>query len=117
MYREQYGRYVSMVEETMEKLLPEMKEICPKEEGAIPQLLCDSMRYSLLAGGKRIRPVLLLAACEMLGGDLEQAKVTAAALEMILSRSPMSPIIAWRRLSSSWASVKHCTTSYLASSS
>ena len=49
----------------------------------IPQLLCESMRYSLLAGGKRIRPVLLLAACEMLGGDLEQAKVPAAALEMI----------------------------------
>ena len=41
------------------------------------------MRYSLLAGGKRVRPVLLLAACELLGGDLEQAKVPAAALEMI----------------------------------
>jgi len=83
MYQEQYGRYVAMVEETIEKLLPEMKEVCPKEEGKIPQLLSDSMRYSLLAGGKRIRPVLLLAACEMLGGDLAQAKVPAAALEMI----------------------------------
>ena len=83
MYREQYGRYVSMIEETLEKLLPDMQEICPKEEGAMPKLLCESMRYSLLAGGKRIRPVLLLAACEMLGGDLEQAKTPAAALEMI----------------------------------
>ena len=83
MYQEQYSRYVSMVEETIEKLLPDMKVICPKEEGMIPALLCESMRYSLLAGGKRIRPVLLLAACQMLGGDLEQAKVPAAALEMI----------------------------------
>ena len=41
------------------------------------------MRYSLLAGGKRIRPVLLLATCEMLGGDIRQARVPAAALEMI----------------------------------
>ncbi len=83
MYQEQYGRYVKMVEETIEKLLPDRKEICPKEEGTIPQLLCESMRYSLLAGGKRVRPVLLLAACDMLGGDVEQAKVPAAALEMI----------------------------------
>ncbi len=41
------------------------------------------MRYSLLAGGKRVRPVLLLAVCEMLGGDIQQALVPAAALEMI----------------------------------
>ena len=83
MYSEQYGRYVSMIEETIEKLLPEQAEVCPKDEGTIPKLLCESMRYSLLAGGKRVRPVLLLAACDMLGGDLEQAKAAAAALEMI----------------------------------
>ena len=83
MYSEQYAQYVSMIEETIEKLLPEVKDICPKEAGTMPKLLCESMRYSLLAGGKRVRPVLLLAACEMLGGELEQAKVPAAALEMI----------------------------------
>ena len=83
MYREQYGLYVSMVEETLEKLLPSTEQICPKSEGEMPKLLCESMRYSLLAGGKRIRPVLLLAACDMLGGDLKQAKTPAAALEMI----------------------------------
>jgi len=83
VYQEQYGRYVGMVEETMEKVLPQTEAICPQEGGAIPKHLCETMRYSLLAGGKRVRPVLLLAACEMLGGDLEQAKVPAAALEMI----------------------------------
>lgn len=81
-YHEQYSRYVGMIEETIEKVLPQTEEIF-SSEGAMPKLLCESMRYSLLAGGKRIRPVLLLACCEMLGGDLEQAKVPAVALEMI----------------------------------
>ena len=83
MYNEQYSRYVGMVEETIEKLLPQTKEAFSSEENVIPAHLCESMRYSLLAGGKRIRPVLLLAACDMLGSDLEQAKTPAAALEMI----------------------------------
>lgn len=41
------------------------------------------MRYSLLAGGKRIRPVLCLATCEGLGHDPEDLLPTAAALELI----------------------------------
>lgn len=83
MYSEQFSRYVSIVEETLNSLVPQTQDVCPKEDGVMPRLLSESMRYSLLAGGKRIRPVLLLAACEMLHGDLEQAKVPAAALEMI----------------------------------
>ena len=82
-YAARYGEYVGMVEETIERLLPQADEECPSGEGTLPRHLCESMRYSLLAGGKRVRPVLLLAACEMLGGDMEQAKVPAAALEMI----------------------------------
>ena len=80
-YHEQYGRYVGMIEETLEQLLPKTEALCPQD--GIPAHLCESMRYSLLAGGKRIRPVLLLACCEMLGGELPQARVPAAALEMI----------------------------------
>ena len=49
------------------------------EEGG----LAESMRYSLLAGGKRIRPVLALAFCDALGGDTEKALPAACALEMI----------------------------------
>ena len=45
--------------------------------------LYDAMNYSLLAGGKRIRPVLLLEACRLCGGDLEQALPFAGAIEMI----------------------------------
>lgn len=81
-YHEQYRRYVVMVEETIERILPQSGEDCPAD-GGIPEKLCEAMRYSLLAGGKRVRPVLLLATCEMLDSDIRQALVPAAALEMI----------------------------------
>ena len=45
--------------------------------------LYDSMRYSLNAGGKRIRPVLLMAACEFCGGKAEEALPYACALEYL----------------------------------
>ena len=45
--------------------------------------LAEAMRYSLLAGGKRIRPVLALATAEALGRDAEDLLPLAAALEMI----------------------------------
>jgi geranylgeranyl diphosphate synthase type II len=50
-------------------------------------LICDSMRYSLMAGGKRVRPVLCLAACEMFGGTEDVAMPTAVALEQIHTMS------------------------------
>jgi geranylgeranyl diphosphate synthase type II len=48
-----------------------------------PETLREAMRYSLLAGGKRLRPMLCLASCELAGGDPELAMPTAVALEMI----------------------------------
>ena len=45
--------------------------------------LFESMRYSLLAGGKRIRGALCLAFCELCGGDVSKALPFAAALEMV----------------------------------
>lgn len=53
------------------------------EREDIPSLLRESMGYSLLAGGKRLRPAMLLAAVDMLGGDSEQALAPACAVEMI----------------------------------
>lgn len=49
----------------------------------IPDRLKRSMEYSLLAGGKRLRPVLVLSWCAMLGGDAEKAMPFAASLECI----------------------------------
>ena len=45
--------------------------------------LTDSMRYSVFAGGKRIRPIMALAACEAVGGDLHKALPYACALEIL----------------------------------
>ncbi len=52
-----------------------------------PEQLREAMRYSLLAGGKRLRPILCLAACQLAGGDPEKALPTAVALEMIHTMS------------------------------
>ena len=48
-----------------------------------PEKLHESMRYSLLAGGKRVRLVLCIAACELVGGTEELAMPVACAVEMI----------------------------------
>ena len=52
-----------------------------------PEILRESMRYSLLAGGKRIRPILCLASCSLAGGDPNFAVPTAVAIEMIHTMS------------------------------
>jgi geranylgeranyl diphosphate synthase type II len=48
-----------------------------------PAVLADAMQYSLLAGGKRLRPMLCLAACEAVGGNRTSAMPAACALEFI----------------------------------
>ncbi|MFZ4555922.1 MAG: geranylgeranyl diphosphate synthase CrtE [Pseudanabaena sp.] len=52
-----------------------------------PEKIYESMRYSLMAGGKRLRPILTLAACELLGGDRTTAMPTACAMEMVHTMS------------------------------
>ncbi|WP_067836791.1 polyprenyl synthetase family protein [Amphibacillus sediminis] len=50
---------------------------------SIPNPLRESMIYSIEAGGKRIRPILMIACCQAFGGNLEKVLPVAAALEMI----------------------------------
>ncbi|MCQ2437299.1 MAG: polyprenyl synthetase family protein [Clostridia bacterium] len=74
--------YAAIVENRFDALLPELSEgTC--EIGGMPWLLASSMRYSLLAGGKRLRPSMLLACVDMLGGDVEAALDIACSVEMI----------------------------------
>lgn len=55
--------------------------LLPKD---LPQAgLAEAMRYSLLAGGKRIRPMLVLEFCRVSGGDVEEAMPVACAVEML----------------------------------
>ncbi len=73
-FKEDYARYLQRVEDELARLC----RTCPS-----PEPLRSAMEYSLLAGGKRIRPVMLLAACEAFGGSVEEALPFACALEMI----------------------------------
>ena len=45
--------------------------------------MCRAARYSLMGGGKRIRAVLVLSVCDMLGGSMQAAQQFAAAVEML----------------------------------
>ena len=55
---------------------------CPDNEPA-PARLGDAMRYAVLSGGKRLRPLLVLAACEAVNGKTEAALRAACAVELI----------------------------------
>ena len=50
------------IEAALEKSVPEQQEF--------PPVIFEAMRYSLLAGGKRLRPMMVLAACEAVGGNI-----------------------------------------------
>jgi len=64
-----------MVEEALEVALPQ-------QDGPETRVV-EAMRYSLFAGGKRLRPILCLAASDAVGGDLQAAMPAGCALEMI----------------------------------
>ncbi len=70
-----YAEYQQMVESALSGQLASL--------GDIPGKLFEAMDYSLSAGGKRLRPVLLLAACDTAGGNVAEALPFACALEMI----------------------------------
>ena len=69
----QMNAYKQQVEQALEAL----------PMAGAPDALKDAMRYSLLSGGKRLRGILTLAACEMAGGNAQDALPFAAAVEMI----------------------------------
>jgi geranylgeranyl diphosphate synthase type II len=52
-----------------------------------PERIYEAMRYSLLGSGKRLRPILCLASCELAGGTVAMALPTACALEMVHTMS------------------------------
>ncbi len=70
-----YAAYLQLVEQALPGALDGL--------GEIPSPLRDAMQYSLQAGGKRLRPVLLLAAADLLEGSVQEALPFACALEMI----------------------------------
>lgn len=71
VFQDQFADYVQYVEDYLDHL--------PWDKG----VLGESMRYSLIGGGKRIRPVLALASAEAIGGDPKAVLPAACALELI----------------------------------
>jgi len=63
--------------------VPARRRVTPR----LPSPALHPLRYSLLAGGKRVRPALCLAACQLVGGDIEKALPTACAMEMVHTMS------------------------------
>ncbi len=62
-------------ETALERYLSEWSSVAPR--------LTEAVRYSLFAGGKRLRPALALGACELVGGHAESALSAACAIEMV----------------------------------
>ena len=71
---QEYTRLQALINDTLEGFF---HESCEQGE------LLEAMRYSLLAGGKRIRPMLVLAFCRACGGDEEIALPAASGIEML----------------------------------
>lgn len=65
----------ALVDAALDRYLPAEKEL--------PHSVHKAMRYSVFAGGKRVRPILMLAACQAVGGDIDRAIPAACAMEMI----------------------------------
>ena len=63
---------LNIVNENLEKFM----------EVTYPENLFKSMRYTVLLSGKRLRPIMCLETCRMLGGNIEDAIPTACAIEM-----------------------------------
>ena len=63
-----------------------IREFLPKEEG-FAKSMAQAMNYSVLAGGKRLRPMLILETCRMFGGEDKLAYPFMAAMEMIHTHS------------------------------
>ena len=74
-----FQRWVAAQQMRCENVL---RESLPRVEAA-PQLLHDAMRYAVLDGGKRVRPLLVFAAGELTGADAERLNIAAAAVELI----------------------------------
>lgn len=74
--KKKFDEYISFIETIL-------KQYSYKNKLGLQSSIADAMDYSLEAGGKRIRPVLVLAFCHMCGGDYKKAAAPAAAIEMI----------------------------------
>ena len=82
-YEKKFGGFLDFFNKYLEEKLSELEV----DKTTVPALTIDAMKYAVEGGGKRVRPVLCLAANEMLGGTKESVKEFALAIELIHSYS------------------------------
>jgi len=75
MLKEYIRQKAALVDQSLDELLPSI--------ATRPPVIYEAMRYSIFAGGKRLRPVLLMAAADAAGGNGEAFRHVACGLEMI----------------------------------
>ena len=75
-FSEQLKADIALIEPALEKYLS-------RETGEGYDRIFEAAKYSAMAGGKRLRPVIVLEFCRLCGGDIEKALPFACALEMI----------------------------------
>src|SRR5690606_41624914 len=78
-FETRYEGYRQQVEAALQRLVP--------AGSTWPERIHEAMRYAVFSGGKRLRPVLTLAACELVGGSVEAAMPAACAVEFVHSYS------------------------------
>ena len=74
-FKEELKKYQNIVEKELEKYI--RKDACPE------RILNESVEYSLMAGGKRLRPILILATYSLFKKDIEKCMPFAMAVEMV----------------------------------
>ena len=75
MFKTYWNEKLQLVEAELAQIIP--------AKSALSSTLCEAMNYSLMAGGKRLRPVLLIAAADAVGGKGDSFTKSACAIEMI----------------------------------
>ena len=75
-FAEQLKADIALIEPALEKYLS-------RETGEGYDRIFEAAKYSAMAGGKRLRPVIVLELCRLCGGDVNKALPFACALEMI----------------------------------
>ena len=74
-FKEQLKQYQEQINQELEKYL--------REEKCLEEVLNQSMEYSLMAGGKRLRPILVIATYQIFKNDIEICMPYAVAIEMV----------------------------------
>ena len=77
LYKSEFNKLKELIENKLDEFVP-IK---------YPEEIYQSMKYSLNAGGKRLRPVIVLEVCRMISGSYENAIPTACAVEMLHTQS------------------------------